>query len=558
HFLNNNLPRYPSFDLNNGSNDKQSTNDLIYNSNDTITINPSNNKTDNGGYITNTNCNNIELPDLNSNSSNQNYEDDHKYTNENDINKMHPSIGYNNNENYQSKNKLMPYNTKLPNKEVCINIDGNNNLKNDEIFMLNLMKKNSDDILENKINGETIEGEEFEKDEENYFINLNEKDIKCIDNIFNHDDNIDILQIKGCYYSELEIIKNDIIYGKMLLRQKRKIHKINNNNMYDSSDNITFDIDYEDIYTIEGVDIDSLKKLFLFDTPNNVIVSKTIASLFYDILSNLMESPFFKINADKLYEDRINMKKQKNILKINKNIEETAKKKLKEECPDDIEKEENDDNNHEGENSTEQSNLYTHKEDNIKYQDISHIYKKEHPETAQTFNNDYAAYNNMKHIQNYSIAASDKSCENSEDHINSCIVEKHEEELENEKNKLCDETWDMIYSNNSNTNDSHYSLDQDHAKHIATDTIDQTKEDENDIQLKKVTNNTQSYSKKWSYDKMIKKIQNKINSDLYANDFFINEENENFFFYKNFLGKYEMIYIKYIQKFKKYYSDNSP
>ncbi|CAD2099226.1 hypothetical protein YYG_02946 [Plasmodium vinckei petteri] len=485
---------------------------------------------------------------------------------------------------------------------------GNDYYKNgnsDKYFgrnIINLMKKNSDDILENKINGETIEGEEFEKDEENYFINLNEKDIKCIDNIFNHDDNIDILQIKGCYYSELEIIKNDIIYGKMLLRQKRKIHKINNNNMYDSSDNITFDIDYEDIYTIEGVDIDSLKKLFLFDTPNNVIVSyninavyitalhipglililkeyffrffshvfffictypyyfvrKTIASLFYDILSNLMESPFFKINADKLYEDRINMKKQKNILKINKNIEETAKKKLKEECPDDIEKEENDDNNHEGENSTEQSNLYTHKEDNIKYQDIGHIYKKEHPETAQTFNNDYAAYNNMKHIQNYSIAASDKSCENSEDHINSCIVEKHEEELENEKNKLCDETWDMIYSNNSNTNDSHYSLDQDHAKHIATDTIDQTKEDENDIQLKKVTNNTQSYSKKWSYDKMIKKIQNKINSDLYANDFFINEENENFFFYKNFLGKYEMIYIKYIQKFKKYYSDNSP
>ncbi|CAD2098096.1 conserved Plasmodium protein, unknown function [Plasmodium vinckei petteri] len=149
---NNNLPRYPSFDLNNGSNDKQSTNDLIYNSNDTITINPSNNKTDNGGYITNTNCNNIELPDLNSNSSNQNYEDDHKYTNENDINKMHPSIGYNNNENYQSKNKLMPYNTKLPNKEVCINIDGNNNLKNDEIFMLNkTKKKNPINLIDNLI-----------------------------------------------------------------------------------------------------------------------------------------------------------------------------------------------------------------------------------------------------------------------------------------------------------------------------------------------------------------------------------------------------------------------
>ncbi|CAD2102497.1 conserved Plasmodium protein, unknown function [Plasmodium vinckei brucechwatti] len=69
-----------------------------------------------------------------------------KYTNENNINKMHTSIDYNNNnnnENFQSKNKLMPYNTKLPNKEVCINIDRNNNLKNDEIFMLNKTKKNN-------------------------------------------------------------------------------------------------------------------------------------------------------------------------------------------------------------------------------------------------------------------------------------------------------------------------------------------------------------------------------------------------------------------------------
>ncbi|CDU16783.1 conserved Plasmodium protein, unknown function [Plasmodium yoelii] len=500
----------------------------------------------------------------------------------------------------------------IKNHHFCSNISqffkthGNDYYKNgncDKYFgrkIINLMEKNSDDlILENKINGETIESEEFEKDKENYFINLNEKDIKYIDNIFNHDDNIDILQIKGCYYSELEIIKNDIIYGKMLLRQKRNMYKINNNNKCDSSDNITYDIDYEDIYAIEGVDTDSLKKLFLFDTPNNVIVSyninavyiitlhipglililkeyffrffshvfffictypyyfvrKTIASLFYDILSNLMESPFFKINTDKLYEDRINMKKQKKNLKKNKKIEETAKKKLKEECSDDIKKKEN---NYDGEDSTEQSNLYTYKENNIKHQDINHIYKKEPPEIVQTFNNDYATYNNMKRIQNNSFLTSDKSCENTEDFINSCIMEKHEDVLEKEENKLCDDTLDMIYSNNSNTNGSHYSLDQDDTKNITTDTIDQIKEDKNDIQLKRVKKNAQGYRKKWSYDKMIKKVQNKINNNLYANDFFINEENENFFFYINFLGKYEMIYIKYIQKFKKYYSDNSP
>ncbi|SCM06394.1 conserved Plasmodium protein, unknown function [Plasmodium chabaudi chabaudi] len=150
---NNNLPRYPSFDLNNGSNDKQSTNDLIYNNTDTISTSPpNNNKTNNDGYTTNTNCNNIELTDLNSNSSNHNCEDDHRYPNENGINKIRTSIGYNNNEKFKSKNKLMSYNAELSNRELCINMDRKNNLKNDEIYMLNKKKNNNPiNIIDNLI-----------------------------------------------------------------------------------------------------------------------------------------------------------------------------------------------------------------------------------------------------------------------------------------------------------------------------------------------------------------------------------------------------------------------
>ncbi|KEG05078.1 conserved Plasmodium protein, unknown function [Plasmodium vinckei vinckei] len=141
---NNNLPRYPSFDLNNNSNDKQSTDDLAYNNNDTISTSPNNDKTTNDDYTTNINRNNIELPDLNSNSTNLNCDDD--------INRIHTSIGYNNNENFQNKNKLMPYNTELANKEICINVDGNNNLKNDEIYMINKTKKDhSINLIDNVI-----------------------------------------------------------------------------------------------------------------------------------------------------------------------------------------------------------------------------------------------------------------------------------------------------------------------------------------------------------------------------------------------------------------------
>ncbi|EAA19391.1 hypothetical protein [Plasmodium yoelii yoelii] len=76
------LPCYPSFDLNNDNNDKQSVNNLIHNNTNTITVSTNNNKMANDEYSTNKNSNNIELA----------------------------------------------------NKEICININGNNNLKNDEIY----------------------------------------------------------------------------------------------------------------------------------------------------------------------------------------------------------------------------------------------------------------------------------------------------------------------------------------------------------------------------------------------------------------------------------------
>ncbi|CXJ05696.1 conserved Plasmodium protein, unknown function [Plasmodium berghei] len=128
------LPCYPSFDLNNDSNDKQSINNLIYNNTDTIAISPNNNKMTNDEYTTNKNSNIIELSDLNSNSFNKNCEDGQRSPNSIDINKIHKSIDYNNNEKFQDRNKLMSFNIELLNKEVCININGNNNLKNDEIY----------------------------------------------------------------------------------------------------------------------------------------------------------------------------------------------------------------------------------------------------------------------------------------------------------------------------------------------------------------------------------------------------------------------------------------
>ncbi|CRG99208.1 conserved Plasmodium protein, unknown function [Plasmodium relictum] len=87
------------------------------------------------------------------------------------------------------------------------------------------------------------------------------------------------------------------------------------------------------------------------------------------------------------------------------------------------------------------------------------------------------------------------------------------------------------------------------------------KDDEKNINKKiKMKNKMKEnkYIKLNNYKNKIKKIQNQINTNLYESDFFINEENENFFFYKKFLNIYENIYIKFIEKFRRYYNEDSP
>ncbi|SCN45209.1 conserved Plasmodium protein, unknown function [Plasmodium malariae] len=506
----------------------------------------------------------------------------------------------------------------------------------------------------------------------NEFVHLNENDLTDIDNTFNHDKTIDINLIKGCYYNELELIKSSMIYGKIFLKKKKEENK----NKKGNNDPINYDNndDDNDIYNIGAIDFDSIKKKFFFDTPNNIIVShninavyisalhipmlilifreyffrffshvfffictypyyfirKIIASLFYDILHNLFDAKFLKINVEKLNKEQ---EKLNNLIR----------------------KEDN--RMRRGKNTSSLHLSHSIKAENKKYRnDFKNVQRNEYTEIMHTFNNDYATYYSMKRIQNIKLvedelnneckenaytdnirgdkvvvrlrsastnvkSRSNRLTERKKEKNNCNDTYKQEKETSkrgkkesieivreikrkdigkdnrenNEKDSKENNGEDSKENNEEdnrednredngkdngedsgedngedNREDNREDNGKDNGEDSGEDNGEDNREDNREdnwtdkrnINSEKNGTNqnkekTDKFENSESYNKIIKRIQKQINANLYESDFFINEENENFFFYKKFLNKYENVYIKFIEKFKKYYTNDS-
>ncbi|GAB65556.1 hypothetical protein PCYB_062880 [Plasmodium cynomolgi strain B] len=446
-----------------------------------------------------------------------------------------------------------------------------------------------------------VKGEEKKKESEpthawnhrDELFNLTDNDITCIDGVYNHDKTIDINQIKGWYFSDVDLIKGDMAYGAMFLRKGGKIdthrerrpRKIHLNQKEDH------------IYNIEAVNVETIKKKFLFDTPYNIIVShninavyitalhiptlilvlkqhffrffshvfffvctypyyiirKTMASLFYEILINFLEpSNFLEMTVDELNGEEDMMAK----------FRKSGADKILRSGADNISKSGADNISKSGEDRilrngadkilrSGEDKISKRKSDTFSYPHLlktdcerqrggkNHSTKQDFPQITQTFNVDYATYCNMKRIQNMKSVTSDER-------IN------HLDKSSSSGRALSDSTPPTSngptekQQGGDNYSDGGYSQGEIHdqgASQVGEDMGTQMdKGSEEDLQER--TN-------------IIKRVQSEINANLHESDFFRNEENENFFFYKKFLHKYEAIYEKYIQRFRKYYSEDS-
>ncbi|SOV15220.1 conserved Plasmodium protein, unknown function [Plasmodium sp. gorilla clade G2] len=482
--------------------------------------------------------------------------------------------------------------------------DDNNTIKNIE-NMNNMHDRNNSDYDYNTL-----------------YIPMNDKILQDIDNTFINDKNIDIDIIKNCYYNEVELIKKNVAYGKMFVKRKNEDNKSKNKNLSSDNINYNND-ETEDIYNVGKIDIDSIKQKFLFDSTNNVIVSHninavyitalhlpllilvfkeyffrffshifyfictypyyiirmTMAYNFYDILKNFFHSEFLQIDMDK-FKKRGNEKRFNKILQKRNNMlykEKVGKNILSEECVKDT----MNSNNNKGRSGTKKGSL-----------DI---------QINTMFNNDYATYYNMRRIQNMVIA--DEKLEKDNDDNNMEKSDKDEKEnnitegdLFKENIKVEDNIYsehvlidnEKKYENEKNVEDNIYQwseknedkisqtseknvedkISQSSEKNVedkisqsseknVEDKISQSSEQNEEDNISQTSENYITDSN--NYEEHIRKLQNHINVNLYESDFFVNEENENFFFYKQFLMKYENMYKRHIQTFKKYYKeDDSP
>ncbi|SPJ10755.1 conserved Plasmodium protein, unknown function [Plasmodium sp. DRC-Itaito] len=399
------------------------------------------------------------------------------------------------------------------------------------------------------------------------YIHMNDQVLQDIDNTFIQDKNIDIDIIKSCYYNESELIRKNVAYGRMFVKRKNEDNKNKNFN----SNNINYNNDEtDDIYNVGKIDIDSIKEKFLFDSTNNVIVShninavyitalhlpllilvfkeyffrffshifyfictypyyiirKTIAYNFYDILKNLFHSEFLKIDMGK-FKKRRNEKRFNKILHKRNNIlynEKVEKNILSEGYMKDVM------------NSKNNKSTSCTKKESLDIQ------------INTMFNNDYATYYNMRRIQNM-VVDDEKLQEHNDDNNIANNMEESDKD-ENEKENTI--TKGDLLKENIKIEDNIYN------QHLLID--NEKKYDSENNEEDKIYQSSEDYiTESNNYQKHIRKLQNHININLYENDFFVNEENENFFYYKQFLMKYENMYKRHIQTFKKYYKeDDSP
>ncbi|CRG97361.1 conserved Plasmodium protein, unknown function [Plasmodium gallinaceum] len=592
-----------------------------------------------------------------------------------------------------------------------------------------------------------------------YFSFLNEKELKIIDNAFNHNIDTDINLIKGCFYNELELIKKNTVYTKMLLKKENK-------NKSKNSDNI--DNDDNDIYNIGDIDIDLLKKKYIFDSSSNIIEShninsvyittlyipililvfkkyffrffshvfffictypyyfirKTIASLFFDILQNFLNSDFLIISDEQLnyehenidkflkkrkipnrkkflstltnslkvenksyrkmnnkgsiqkettgkilrfnnncakYDNVDNIKNTKSInknanpLNIDKtdmydikeynetennkkqikkdkyeNIEYIEGKNIKEEKKNDSDnnykEEKEDEKKHEEKKQIKKKNVNETKEENEEKEEKEEMKEKEEKEEMKE-KEEKEENKEKEEMKEKEEKEENKEKEEMKEKKGKGKKEEKEEMKEKEENKEKEEIkekegngkkeekeennekeemkekegngkkdnekYDVekekskekmgkIQQKNDEKNEDKEEKNNEEGKKGKIESIeekniekekknenkdeDEEKEDNKDngdnenidrkIKIKdKIKDN--KYTKLNNYKNKIKKIQNQINTNLYESDFFINEENENFFFYKKFLNIYENIYIKFIDKFRRYYNEDS-
>ncbi|GAW80045.1 hypothetical protein, conserved [Plasmodium gonderi] len=465
-------------------------------------------------------------------------------------------------------------------------------------------KVNNDPMVEDKNGEEVMWYESLHKGHnKNYkFVQITENDITFIDNIYNHDNTININQIKGWHYSDVELIKGSMIYGEVFMKKGNKYKgsgiKITTNgcsnknvdkfcqngqNKEKSPINIHCNQKEDDIYNIEAVNIETIKKRFLFDTPNNIIVShninavyitalhlptlilvlkkyffrffshvfffictypyyvirKTIASLFYAILRNFLGSPqFLKINLEELNEDRDLI-----MTKFKRN----EKNKLEENKPNhlstshfvNIEKSKrvhrNDTHRTELFEVTQNSHIDSYDHCDMKRIQSKHMVRNHSKEKKDEINN-----GNIIDAVGKSSAGCDINKNNTFSSPNKLTKEEqmkgHYSDHDEEKQKEC--------------GSGVYELNEELDPHI-----DKTSNQRSDEQLEERLCQDEV---KMDRAEIMKRMQNEINANLLENDFFINEENENFFFYKKFLQKYEIVYIRCIDKFKKYYREDSP
>lgn len=323
-----------------------------------------------------------------------------------------------------------------------------NDLFDDNNTIINIEKRNSMQARNNP-----------DYDYNTFCIPMNDEVLQDIDNTFIHDTNIDIDIIKSCYYNESELIRKNVAYGKMFVKRKNEDNKNKNKNL--SSNNINYNNDEtDDIYNVGKMDIDSIKQKFIFDSTNNVIVShninavyitalhlpllilvfkeyffrffshifyfictypyyiirKTMAYNFYDILKNMFDSEFLKIDMGK-FKKRGNEKRFNKILQKRNNIlykENMEKNILSERYMKDEKM-----NNNKSSGGTKKESL-----------DI---------QINAMFNNDYATYYNMRRIQNMVIddekLEKEKDDNKMEEHDKDENKKEKEKEKENEKGK---------------------------------------------------------------------------------------------------------------------------
>ncbi|KJP86571.1 hypothetical protein AK88_03767 [Plasmodium fragile] len=401
-------------------------------------------------------------------------------------------------------------------------------------------KKGDDPTYEGKYNDELL--------------NLTYNDITYIDGIYNHDKTIDINQIKGWYFSEVDLIKGNMAYGatflrkggKMDVQRERRPRKIHLNQKEN------------DIYNIEAVNVEAIKKKFLFDTPSNIIVSHNINAVYISALHMptlilvlkeyffrffshvfffLCTYPYYiirKTMASLFYEILVNFLEPADLLQMSVgelNEEEDMMIKFRQSEKDILLKRKND------------VFTYPHlsKTDSTKQRSgTNYSTRKNFPQITQTFNVDYATYCNMKRIQSMQSVTSDEKVSNLDNSSSSG------REVDESTPPTANEPTEKQKEEEVNYSKCGYSEGEIHEQVV--------KEMGEDVGRKMDKGSEGGLLER---SNIIKRLQSEINANLQENDFFRNEENENFFFYKKFLHKYEAVYAKYIQRFRKYYSEDS-